>query len=183
MSLRQSRQIEQDPEMSGRVLPSRCLYKNKNAAIPDAPIEVQCRLVPPGNNDPDWISDDGLAMRRDCPSMTFAGFMVMLQIFASLGWHFWGEDATTAVLQEGEHRRGKPIYMRQPREGFPGLQPGQLPELFILVYGLPDAPRGWWRAFTAKMLDMGFIQMSLDIAILVVYNIRAVHLSGCVILM
>ena len=36
------------------------------------------------------------------------------------------------------------MFMRQPKQGLPGLQPGQILKLIKSVYGRPDAPRAWY---------------------------------------
>ena len=132
-----------------------------------------------GHLDADLVDEDGQALRRDCPTLTSYGLTVIFQVIASLDFRLWSADATTAFMQGGHHNRKHRLFLRPPREGFPGLVPGQLMELHVLVYGFADAPRRWWRRFRQAALDAGYLQCSLDIAVFVAYaGGRLVAIAG-----
>ena len=90
---------------------------------------------------------------------------------SALGWweNFFTADISQAFLQgrprEEQLGRDK-LYMEQPREKpLPGCLPGQLIEVIKGVFGLPDAPRGWWLEFSGTMYgEFQFVSHTLDVA-------------------
>ena len=54
------------------------------------------------------------------------------------------------------------LYLRQPRQGLPGFELGQVVEVINSVYGLPDAPRAWFDALVSVLLSLGWFQSKLD---------------------
>ena len=117
--------------------------KDKNAALrtPEnrLPLKAKARLCVQGQHDPDAKLG---TVKTDAPTVQRSGFHAFLQLAANLGWlaQLAIGDISSAFLQ-GEPRRGpEPLYMRQPRGGLPGLEPGQLLKIEKGIYGLPDAP-------------------------------------------
>ena len=78
-------------------------------------------------------------------------------------------DATCAFMQGEEFSDDRRIYMRQPKEGLKGLVYGQLLLVRKGVFGLLDAPRRWWRHLREVLVRLGFVQLTLDVALFVKY--------------
>ena len=170
VDLAASRKIEL--EMPDRIITSRVAYKDRNRKKPNLPVDPKARLVVHGQTDPDLIDNEGRPLRRDAPTVSRIGLMLVLQVLVSLfDGHFFTLDATSAFLQGDRLEREEKLYLRPPRrEGFPGCGEGQLLELLCLVFGLADAPRAWWKNFVRCLLRLGFKQLVLDVAIFVFYH-------------
>eukprot|EP00971_Amphidinium_carterae_P055201 1087952-Amphidinium_carterae.1 len=153
-------------EMPERVMPSRVLYRNKNARQPSLPDFPKARLVLLGYKDPDI---DDPALRRDSPTLSRIGFMVLCHIQMALYMISCSGDATAAFLQGSqeafEQERPRPLYMRQPREGIKGMSAGSILRLTRGAYGLNTSPRLWFLRFKEVILTMSFKQSKLDPAV------------------
>ena len=150
-----------------RFLASRVCYRNKNAAKPWMELQAKARLVARGDRDPDL-----LALRRDAPTMTRAGFYVMLCVVRWFGLTPFGGDITGAFMQ-GEQdmaKRSLPLFLKQPTEGLPGLLPDQVLLVVRGVFGLANSPRLWWRSLRDLFRRLGAKQLALDRAIFVFYD-------------
>ena len=153
---------------SKRILSTRVCYRNKNAAFPWMEIKYKARLVCRGDRDPDLLT-----LRIDAPTMTRLGLMTILQIAASMpNWFMFNAGITGAFLQGDQSlsSRKEPLYLHQPQEGLPGLQPGQLLLVVRGIFGLANSPRLFWPHFRDTMLKMGFVQSTLDRAIFMYYK-------------
>ena len=161
---------------SSRILDTRVCYRNKNAAYPWLPLKAKARLVCRGDRDPDLLT-----LRRDAPTLTRLGLMVILQIAASLpSWFLFNADVTGAFLQGDQSlaSRKEPLFLRQPREGLPGLVAGQILLVVRGIFGLANSPRLFWRHLRDTLLKLGFVQSVLDKALFAYY-----HLGQLVLLM
>ena len=120
-----------------RVLSTRVCYRNKNAATPWLGLKAKARLVCRGDQDPDLLT-----LRRDAPTLTRAGFCIILQICSSFNWTLFGGDITGAFLQGDQDlaKRREPLFLRQPKEGLPGLRPGQLLMVMRGIFSLANSP-------------------------------------------
>ena len=82
-------------------------------------------------------------------------------------------DITGAFLQ-GDQKlasRKEALYLRQPREGLPGLVRGQL--LLVVrrgIFGLANSPRLFWRHLRDSLIRLGFVQSALDRAVFFFYE-------------
>ena len=151
-----------------RILDTRVCYRNKNAAFPWLPLKAKARLVCRGDRDPDLLT-----LRRDAPTMTRMALMVILQVAASMSeWFLFNSDITGAFLQgdQGLASRKEPLFLRQPREGLPGLVAGQLLLVVRGIFGLANSPRLFWRHLRDTLKKIGFIQSVLDKALFMYYQ-------------
>ncbi|CAL1151001.1 unnamed protein product [Cladocopium goreaui] len=151
-----------------RILDTRVCYRNKNAAFPWMPPKHKARLVCRGDRDPDITS-----LRRDAPTMSRMAMMVLLQVAAAMpGWFLFNADITGAFLQGDQSlsSRKEALYLRQPREGLPGLQKGQLMLVVRGIFGLANSPRLFWRHLRDTLLKIGFRQSTLDRAVFFYYK-------------
>ena len=151
-----------------RILPSRVCYRNKNAAFKWLPLKAKARLVCRGDKDPDLLE-----LRRDAPTMTRMSLMVLMQLAASFkDWFLFTADVTGAFLQgdQGLASRQLPLFIRQPREGLPGLLAGQLLLVVRGIFGLANSPRLFWRHLRDTLKSLGFVQSTLDKALFFYYK-------------
>ena len=151
-----------------RILPSRVCYRNKNAAFKWLPLKAKARLVCRGDQDPDLLE-----LRRDAPTMTRMSLMVLMQLAASFrDWFLFTADVTGAFLQgdQGLASRQMPLFIRQPREGLPGLLAGQLLLVVRGIFGLANSPRLFWRHLRDTLKSLGFVQSTLDKALFCFYK-------------
>ena len=98
---------------------------------------------------------------------------MILQIVASFAdWFLFNCDITGAFLQGDQSlaSRCEALYLRQPREGLPGLLRGQLVLVARGIFGLANSPRLFWRHLRDTLLRMGFIQGTLDRALFMFYK-------------
>ncbi|CAK0908408.1 unnamed protein product [Prorocentrum cordatum] len=167
LDLKTSKSIESDPEKKKRIIPSRVCYRDKNAGRGVSEIDAKARIVGIGYNDPDIMT-----LRRDAPTLTRAGFYILLQTISSWDFNLFGGDVTTAFLQADQTKaqRDKPIYLRQPSEGLPGVQRGALLLVRRAIYGFVNSPRLWWRELRDFLMHIGGKQCLLDKALFCFYN-------------
>ena len=161
-----SAEVEQ--RFPSRILPTRVCYRNKNAASPWLPLKPKARIVCRGDKDPDLLE-----LRRDAPTLTRAGLMCVLQIACSMvDWFIFNADITGAFLQGDQSlaSRAEALYLRQPREGLPGLVAGQLLLVVRGIFGLANSPRLFWRFLRDTLIKIGFVQSVLDKALFMYYE-------------
>lgn len=81
-------------------------------------------------------------------------------------------DITGAFLQGDQSlaSRREHLYLRQPREGLPGLHRGQLLLVVRGIFGLASSPRLFWRHLRDSLLQLGFRQSTLDKALFLYYK-------------
>ena len=146
LSLEESAKVEKDrPE---RILPSRYVFRNKNAGLKDGngedlPVKAKARLCIQGHPCPDSKTGQ---VQVDSPMVERVSTMIFLHLVTSMQWFqdWYIGDISNALLQ-GAPLTGKPdVFTRQPKQGLRGLQEGQLLKLLKPVYGRPDAPRAWY---------------------------------------
>ncbi|CAE7717731.1 RE2 [Symbiodinium sp. CCMP2592] len=132
-----------------RILNSRWAYKDKNYSKRKADNTVEwkakARLVIAGHRDPDVMN-----LTTDAPTVNRLSVLVLLQFVASARrdpdpWEAAAGDVSAAFLN------GKPLqrvlYMKQPRTGVDGMEPGALFKVEKGIFGLPDSPHSWWVEF------------------------------------
>ncbi|CAE6970895.1 RE1 [Symbiodinium sp. CCMP2592] len=141
LSLEESQRMEN--ERPDRILPSRYVFRNKNAGLLDAngkelPVKAKARLCLQGHLCPDSRTGQ---VQVDSPTIERVSTMVFLHMVTSLGWtgEWFIGDISNAFLQ------------------------GQILKLLKPVYGRPDAPRAWYNEL-ARILEeeMGFSKCKTD---------------------
>ncbi|CAK0805201.1 unnamed protein product [Prorocentrum cordatum] len=141
LDLKISKQIELDVEEKKRIIPSRVCYRDKNAVRGVSEIDAKARLVGVGRNDPDILT-----LRRDAPTLTRAGFYILLQVVASWNCNLFGGDVTAAFPQ------GALLLVRRS------------------IYGFVNSPRLWWRKLRDFLISIGGKQCLLDKALFCFYK-------------
>ena len=167
LDLRASQWVEQHVDRS-RILSTRFCYRNKNAAYPWLEVRAKARLVCRGDQDPDLLT-----LRRDAPTLTRVGLMIILQIAASFSDFFlFNSDITGAFLQGSQElsNRKEHLFLKQPAEGLPGLVKGQILLVIRGIFGLANSPRLFWRHLRDTLLRLGFVQSCLDKALFMFYR-------------
>ena len=107
-------------------------------------MRCKARIVIAGHRDID--SENG--MRTDAPIVTRISTYILLLICASNQFIPIAADVEAAFLQgKDSERLSNRVYLRQPKEGFPGLEPQQLIGVRKGLFGFADSPRMWWLHF------------------------------------
>ena len=169
------------------ILTTRVCYKNRNAGKVGLPTDAKARIVAHGYKASNVVSADGTPLRRDSPTASRVGVLLLMQVSASLRLRLWCADASSSFMQGENTDASIILYLHQPQGGLPGLRPGQLLKVRKGVYGLMDAPRGWWLALKKVLLKLGFRQLALDRALFVYRSgqrliaILAVHVDDILI--
>ncbi|CAE7631963.1 RE1 [Symbiodinium sp. CCMP2592] len=167
-----ARVLRENPK---RVLPSRYVYRNKNAGLVDEqgralPVRAKARLCLQGHLCPD--SQTG-QVQVDSPTVERVSTMLFLHMCISYGWsqNWFIGDISNAFLQGAPLQGKEAMYMRPPKQGLKGVGPNQILKLLKPVYGRPDAPRAWYEEL-AKVLtqELGFSKSYIDPAVFMLRN-------------
>ena len=137
---------------SSRILPARFILTNKDDS--GATLIAKARMVCGGHLDPDVA-----LLRTDAPTADAIGVNLVLVLCASNKWVLQSGDVSTAFLSGVFDYRN--LYLRPPKEGLDGVNPGELLEMQKGVYGLCNAPRLWWRRLRQVLTQLGFAEMHM----------------------
>eukprot|EP00435_Cladocopium_sp_Y103_P053328 s859_g17.t1 len=161
LSVEESTDVEQQLKEAGRaqrIMPSRMVRRWKPAELPGEPPSRKSRWCVRGDKDPDLMM-----LERYAPTATTAVISIAIQTAASLGFRGAVGDLKNAFMQSDRLVRPEGrIFCRQPRGGLPGLNPAQLIEVLAGAYGLGDAPAHWRRSLRKVLLELGYMQSSMD---------------------
>lgn len=95
------------------------------------------------------------------PQVTREAMMLILQLISSHKWALGFLDFTQAFHSGDAIQRT--IFAEQPREGIPGMVPGQLLQLLKTCYGLTDGPHAWYTHIRKFLVDdLGYTQSLAD---------------------
>ncbi|CAK0846224.1 unnamed protein product, partial [Prorocentrum cordatum] len=134
------------------ILPSRFVYRDKNAPLRTdkhpLPVKAKARLCVGGHMDPRLAQGD---LRADAPTVTRNSTMLFFTICQRFDLEIYAADVEAAFMQ-GDEQPDQQLYMAQPREGLPGLNPKQLIKILKGVFGLATAPRQWWAKLKRTLL-------------------------------
>jgi hypothetical protein len=112
--------------------------------------------------------------------------MVFLQLLVNLKWlgSWYKGDMTAAFLQGRPRDQAKlgQLFLVPPSRPLEGVEEGCLLRVLKSVYGLPDAPRAWWKEITQFLLDLGFTHNRLDPAFMQRHNPDTGDLEALVVL-
>ena len=157
-------------ETSDRVLPSRYVYRNKNAGLVDEqgkplPTRAKARLCLQGHLCPDARTGQ---VQVDSPTVERVSTMLFLHLAISYGWakNWFIGDISNAFLQGAPLVGKEPMYMKPPKQGLKGVKSNQLLRLLKPVYGRPDAPRAWYEELARVLTgELGFCKSAIDPAV------------------
>ncbi|CAK0856334.1 unnamed protein product [Prorocentrum cordatum] len=126
LSLEESQRARWEND-SNRFLPSRSVFRDKNVTVRTeanpVPVKAKARLCAGGHRDPDLQTG---ALRTDAPTVTRTSSLLFFIMAARYDWEPVCADIMSAFMQGEEQPRDKPLFMEQPPQGLPGLQPGQV---------------------------------------------------------
>ena len=93
------------------------------------------------------------------PTMRLTSLRIMLAMSAQKGWNVLADDATQAFLN-AERPEDKPLWASYPQGR---SNPGRCVLLRKMLYGLHDAPKGWYDTVTKHLVeDQGLQQSQTD---------------------
>ena len=96
-------------------------------------------------------------IRSDSPTVRKGNIKVFAAVAAKERWEICTSDVTSAFLQGAKLERD--VFVLPPKER---RVPGILWKLRKPVYGLVDAPRGWYLALDKKLIKSGCTKCTLD---------------------
>eukprot|EP00971_Amphidinium_carterae_P351931 6492342-Amphidinium_carterae.1 len=140
----------------GRIVPSRMVRRWKAQPGVNAPPKAKSRWCVQGFRDP-----DGGELHTYSPTPPVETMMLFLQMTASMQFTIAVADVKQAFLQSDPLARSKGPVLVEPCEGVP-LQPGDLIELRVAVYGLDDAPWQFRCSLTRHLARIGLRRAILD---------------------
>eukprot|EP00959_Pyramimonas_sp_CCMP1952_P359844 7534692-Pyramimonas_sp.AAC.1 len=76
---------------------------------------------------------------------------------ARFDWSPARADVMSAFMQGEEQSRDKLLFMEQPPQGLPGLQPGQVLRTAKGIFGLATAPQQWWATLKKALLKVELV--------------------------
>ena len=169
-----------------RVLPSRYVYRNKNAGLVDEqgnplPTRAKARLCLQGHLCPDSRTGQ---VQVDSPTVERVSTMLFRHVAASFGWieNWFIGDISNAFLQGAPLAGKEPMYMKPPKQGLAGVKPIQLLRLFKPVHGRPDAPGAWYEELARVLTgELGFVKSCIDPAVFMLRNDQG-HLCGIMVI-
>ncbi|CAK0825635.1 unnamed protein product, partial [Prorocentrum cordatum] len=148
LSVEESQKVRERVHQS-RILTSRFPYWKKNAEVKDAPPKPKARLCCGGHNDPDLA----MGLRADAPTVSRHSVLTFLAVAAAYDFDIVAGDIECAFMQGEEHGRAEELYMSQPKEGLPNMDPRCLLKVKKGIFGLADAPRLWWRRLRRGLVE------------------------------
>ena len=178
-----ARVLQESPD---RVLPSRYVYRNKNAGLIDEqgrplPTRAKARLCLQGHLCPDAQTGQ---VQVDSPTVERVSTMLFLHLAVSYGWtqNWYIGDISNAFLQGAPLVGKQPMYMKPPKQGLAGVKPNQLLRLLKPVYGRPDAPRAWYEEL-ARVLsgELGFCKSCIDPAVFMLRDPKGILVGAMVV--
>ena len=170
MTQKEADAVLSDAKLRRRVLKSRAAYKDKARGI--GKLRPKCRVVLIGCNDPDLRQ-----LTRDSPTPSRISEFVVLSVASSGAnrlfnndnkrWSLWISDAEKAFLQGSQDtsERDGPLFMSPPSDPLitaSGSFPAPLYQIVGNCYGLPNAPRVWYRRVLQAVQDAQFQVHSFD---------------------
>ncbi|CAK0798448.1 unnamed protein product [Prorocentrum cordatum] len=97
----------------------------------DAPPEPKARLCCGGHNDPDLA----MGLRTDAPAVSRHSVLTFLAVAAAYDFDIVAADVECAFMQGEKHGRAEELYMSQPKEGLPNMDPRCLLKVKKGIFG------------------------------------------------
>ena len=159
LSPEESRKVMEDLRKRGeenRVIPSRMVRRRKPSEKVGEEPTRKSRWCLRGDKDPDILE-----LERFAPTVATSSLQIALQVAMNYGFPIKIGDLKSAVTQSSPLCRTKGA--RQCRGGHNDLEEGQLIEIVLGCYGLPDAPLHWRRTLRKVLLEeLGYKPARMD---------------------
>ena len=154
LSMEESQQVL--ATKSDRIIPSRFHFRWK-PVDEDGKIvhQAKCRWILIGIKDPDILE-----LERSAPTPQAATINLTTNACACLRFEAYQGDIKSAFAQS--KRIDRELYVSQPPEGIPGLQPGQLLQLETEIYGTVRGPCWWRETLVSEIMGLGYSPTSFD---------------------
>ncbi len=168
LTTEESRAVEAELEKRGLsdiVLQPRWVLTDKNdgkrSDSNPLPLLPGARLIIPGCKDPAFWAGE---LRSDAPTGGRNSQNLLCSLVASEGWCLASADVRAAFLK-GDSCVSRELYMRAPSRATGPKLPipeGCLCKILKGVFGLSDAPRGWYLRLDRRMVAHGWARCQLD---------------------
>ena len=140
-----------------RIMPSRFILTKKAGEVGED-WKAKARWILLGHKDP-----DSLQLERYAPTPSSTTVMLCLQIIASMKFHLFIMDVSSAFGQSDPHEREQgPLFATMPPSGIPGYPPHALVRVLTAVYGLVNAPAIWRKTVRRHLLQLGYVESVFD---------------------
>ena len=140
-----------------RIMPSRFIITKKLGEVGE-PWKAKARWILLGHKDP-----DALELERYAPTPSSTTVMLCLQIIASLSFHLYIMDVSSAFGQsDPQEREQGPLYASMPPTGIPGVAPEALIHVLTAVYGLVNAPAVWRKTVRRHLIELTYKESVFD---------------------
>jgi hypothetical protein len=123
-----------------------------------------------------YLDPDLLSLETEAPMLSSEGCAIALQCISSKRWLLQICDVEGAFLRGDDlSRQTGRVFVEQPPNGIPGVEPGVLVEALKTVYGLADAPLAWYNSFTKALQGLGCRQSRMDSCLYYAYSRHDPH--------
>ena len=159
------------PTLRKRIVKSRfVLTKDDEKPLSENTV-IKARWCIRGYLDPDLLS-----LETEAPTLSSEGCAIALQCISSKRWLLQICDVEGAFLRGDDlSRQTGRVFVEQPPNGIPGVEPGVLVEALKTVYGLADAPLAWYNSFTKALQGLGCRQSRMDSCLYYAYSRHDPH--------
>ena len=129
---------------------------------PDGSPRAKARLITQGFRDPDALAG---SLDSTSPTLSRLGRTCLMSLSATLGWHNFVADITTAFLQGQKLDSNRSLWIQLPSDAR-NLLGVENPRCFMKlkkpIYGLCDAPRSWYLEAVRRLEGLGYVRHVLD---------------------
>ena len=155
---REAKRLREKYARNGRFMKSRFVITEAEGQANEAAMGLKARWCIRGYLDPALLELD-----TNAPTLSAEGFATVVQLLASKRWDIQIADVEGAFLRGDklDESRGR-LFIEMPPGGIEGYDNDCVIEAVKTVYGLADAPKAWWKSFSAVLVRLGMKVSSFD---------------------
>ncbi|CAE7257454.1 GIP [Symbiodinium microadriaticum] len=155
---REAKRLREKYGQNGRFMKSRFVITEADGQASEATMGLKARWCIRGYLDPALLELD-----TNAPTLSAEGFATVVQLLASKRWDIQIADVEGAFLRGDklDESRGR-LFIEMPPGGIEGYDSDCIIEAVKTVYGLADAPKAWWKSFSAVLVRLGMKVSSFD---------------------
>eukprot|EP00971_Amphidinium_carterae_P242816 4821320-Amphidinium_carterae.1 len=162
LTLQESENIRRDKPQ--KILPSRWHFKRKTVEDDSGGITKtpKARWVVQGHRDEQAAK---LSATSYAPTPSMTTINLVLQAMVAMKQRVRAADFTAAFLQSRPIERE--IYVSQPNEGVPGVEPNVLLKMMVEVYGSTSGPSSWRSTLVPVLKSLKYQQSTYDACVFI----------------